>query len=145
MALPPSYTHKYWLTAVISKAPIKTRSITRKLSPFWLPVACVAWRFWLGALSNKGRREQRNREEIGPARTGGFFESVRTPAYGSFRLVRNVRLSIKYFGNLPWESFEGLNKSSPQNKGPVMQAILSFKRFQVWTGRHDSNTPRVDA
>ena len=28
-------------------------------------VACVAWRFWLGALSNKGGRGQRNREEIG--------------------------------------------------------------------------------
>ena len=27
-------------------------------------VACVAWRFWLGALSNKGGRGQRNREEI---------------------------------------------------------------------------------
>ena len=28
-------------------------------------LACVAWRFWLGALSNKGGRGQRNREEIG--------------------------------------------------------------------------------
>ena len=28
-------------------------------------VACVAWQFWLGALSNKGGRGQRNREEIG--------------------------------------------------------------------------------
>ena len=28
-------------------------------------LACVAWRFWLGALSNKGGRRQRNREEIG--------------------------------------------------------------------------------
>ena len=27
-------------------------------------IACVAWRFWLGALSNKGRRGQRNHEEI---------------------------------------------------------------------------------
>ena len=27
-------------------------------------LACVAWRFWLGALSNKGGRGQRNREEI---------------------------------------------------------------------------------
>ena len=35
-------------------------------------VACVAsgaWRFWLGALSNKGGREQRNREEIGAGAT----------------------------------------------------------------------------
>ena len=28
-------------------------------------VACVAWRFWLGALSNKGGRGKRNHEEIG--------------------------------------------------------------------------------
>ena len=28
-------------------------------------LACVAWRFWLGELSNKGGRGQRNREEIG--------------------------------------------------------------------------------
>ena len=62
-------------------------------------------------LSNKGGRGQKNREEIGagatekpPARTGGFFESVRMPAYGSFRLVQNARPSIKYFGNFPWES-----------------------------------------
>ena len=27
-------------------------------------LACVAWRFWLGALSNKGGLGQRNREEI---------------------------------------------------------------------------------
>ena len=28
-------------------------------------LACLAWRFWLGALSNKGGRGQRNCEEIG--------------------------------------------------------------------------------
>ena len=28
-------------------------------------IACVAWRFWLGALSNKDGRGPRNREEIG--------------------------------------------------------------------------------
>ena len=32
-------------------------------------LACVAWRFWLGALSSKGRRGQRNREEIGAEAT----------------------------------------------------------------------------
>ena len=32
-------------------------------------VACMAWRFWLGALSNKGGRGQRNREEIGGTAT----------------------------------------------------------------------------
>ena len=37
------------------------------LSP--VSLACVAWRFWLGALSNKGGRGQRNREEIGAEAT----------------------------------------------------------------------------
>ena len=32
-------------------------------------LACVAWRFWLGALSNKVGRGQRNREEIGAEAT----------------------------------------------------------------------------
>ena len=32
-------------------------------------VTCVAWRFWLGALSNKGGRGQRNGEEIGAEAT----------------------------------------------------------------------------
>ena len=35
----------------------------------WVCVACVAWRFWLGALSNKGGRGQRDREEIGAEAT----------------------------------------------------------------------------
>ena len=93
---------------------------------FGTVVACVARRFWL--LSNKGGRGQKNREEIGagatekpPARTGGFFESVRMPAYGSFRLVQNARPSIKYLCNFPWESFERLNKSSRQNKIKIWQ------------------------
>ena len=38
-------------------------------------VACVAWRFWLGALSNKGGRGQRNREEIGAEATCFLFFS----------------------------------------------------------------------
>ena len=32
-------------------------------------LACVEWRFWLGALSNEGGRGQRNREEIGVGAT----------------------------------------------------------------------------
>ena len=101
--------------------PKKTPALQAKWNP-----ACVSWRFWLGALSNKGGWGQRNHEEIEAGATWKtactdaglffFFESVSTPAYGSLRLVQNVRPSIKYFGNLPWESFEGLNKSSPQNK-----------------------------
>ena len=33
------------------------------------PIACVAWRFWLGALNNKGGQGQRYREEIGAGAT----------------------------------------------------------------------------
>ena len=40
---------------------------------FKVPVACVAWRFWLGELSNKGGRGQRNREEIGAGATCFYF------------------------------------------------------------------------
>ena len=36
-------------------------------------LACVAWRFWLGALSNKGGRGQRNCEEIGAEATVFIF------------------------------------------------------------------------
>ena len=32
-----SSAHKYWITAVMLKGPTKTRSITRKFSPFWPP------------------------------------------------------------------------------------------------------------
>ena len=48
-------------------------------------VARVAWRFWLGALNNKGRRGQRNREEIGARATyssRGF--AGRCPRFCSF-------------------------------------------------------------
>ena len=40
-----------------------------KTSQAMLDIACVAWRFWLGALSNKGGRGQTNREEIGAEAT----------------------------------------------------------------------------
>ena len=53
-------------------------------------IACVAWRFWLGALSNKGRRGQRNHEEIFLAalpsvlaRFASEFRSFPTRAPGS--------------------------------------------------------------
>ena len=47
-------------------------------------VACVAWRFWLGALSNKGGRGQRNREEIGAEATL-FFSRLRRSFSGASR------------------------------------------------------------
>ena len=42
-------------------------------SIFCFILACVAWRFWLGELSNKGGRGQRNREEIGAGATFFYF------------------------------------------------------------------------
>ena len=39
--------------------------IQRHADLFPLVIAGVAWRFWLGMLSNKGRQGKRNREEIG--------------------------------------------------------------------------------
>ena len=42
LALSPTYAHKYWLTLVMSKGPMKTQSITPKLLPFWLPETLTA-------------------------------------------------------------------------------------------------------
>ena len=42
LALSPTYAHKYWLTLVMSKGPVKTHSITPKLLPFWLPETLTA-------------------------------------------------------------------------------------------------------
>ena len=59
-------------------------------APTVASVACVAWRFWLGALSNKGVQGQRNREEIGAEATFYFsrgfareFRGYAAPALGS--------------------------------------------------------------
>ena len=47
----------------------------KSVNSFRLILACVAWRFWLGELSNKGGRGQRNCEEIGAGATVFFFFS----------------------------------------------------------------------
>ena len=46
----------------------KIESETKGPKTFY-EIACVAWRFWLGELSNKVGRGQRNREEIGAGAT----------------------------------------------------------------------------
>ena len=49
-------------------------------------LACVAWQFWLAALSNKGGRRQRNREEIGAGATFSRSFAARSRALrGEFR------------------------------------------------------------
>ena len=79
-----------------------------------------------------------------PARTGGFFESVRTPAYGSFRLVRNVRLSIKYFGNFPWESFEGITNHLHKTKSKYQRSVdRSVVDLEYLTGKQGNTSNGV--
>ena len=56
----------------VSKSACASRNRKRSKVKF---VACVAWRFWLGALSNKGGRGQRIREEIG---AGATWKTART-------------------------------------------------------------------
>ena len=63
----------------------------------WL--ACVAWRFWLRALSNKGGRVQRNRKEIGAAATWFlFFSRLRRSCA---RLDKTAMLRRLIFGKFP--------------------------------------------
>ena len=59
-------------------------------------LACVAWRFWLGELSNKGGRGQRNREEIGellrPARQNRHATQA-TETHKGLKRVTHVQCS----------------------------------------------------
>ena len=60
-----------------------------------MTIACVAWRFWLGALSNKGGRGQRNREEIGAeaffSRLRRSFSRASRPNFVATPLLRPAR------------------------------------------------------
>ena len=75
-------------TELLSRATLTTLfAITHNLCQ----LACVAWRFWLGELSDKGGRGQKNREEIGAGATwktaytdGGLFW---VGPYASVRIV----------------------------------------------------------
>ena len=55
-------------------------------------VACVAWRFWLDTLSNKGGRGQRNREEIGAGGANSHFFSVWTIIIRQFAMIHPRRM-----------------------------------------------------
>ena len=72
--------------------------------------SCVAWRFSLGAQSNKDGRGQRNREKIG---AGGTRNRPHVPAAflsSPYACVRIVPIGSEcspvnqIFANLPWES-----------------------------------------
>ena len=55
-----------------------------------LTLACVALRFWLGALSNKGGRKQRNREEI-PGGSNLFFSRLLAASRANFAATPLLR------------------------------------------------------
>ena len=57
------FVNKVWPSFVKMLFWTSASLCTRAAIQFRNDVACVAWRFWLGALSNKGGRGQRNREE----------------------------------------------------------------------------------
>ena len=67
-------------------------------------VARVALRFWLGALSNKGARGKRNREEIGAGATYIFLaaqvarapDSTKPPRYAGYER-RKITPRARFF------------------------------------------------
>ena len=76
---PASSPERFFNNSLLRKLPAPMRGHWQVLHFQWRiltrNLACVAWRFWLGALSNKGGREQRNREEIGAEATWFLFFS----------------------------------------------------------------------
>ena len=51
---------------------------------FPVVIACVAWWFWLGTLSNKGGRGKRNHEEIGAGATSWLCRSFLRTSHMNF-------------------------------------------------------------
>ena len=94
-------------------------------------LACVAWRFWLGALSNKGGLGQRNREEIGVGATyfyRGFAARSRALCARISRLRRSCAPCYTLRGQcqtvLPLPSSYALFK--------VTLSHLPWKSRQAW-------------
>ena len=88
-----------------------------KLTEAWWSLACVIWRFWLGGLSNKGGRGQRNREEIGAEATWFLFFSLLGRSFS--------RASRANFAATP------LLRPARQNRH-VTQARWSLTAFSKW-------------
>ena len=98
-------------------------------SPIASLVACVAWWFWLGTQSNKGRRGRRNRKEFGAGATRNrllgqvaFFNSphacVEIVPIGSECWSLN-----QIFGNLRWESSKWLKNLLCKTKSKYQRNI----------------------
>ena len=132
----------FWKYEVKSHSEHWNHKVFRKLfffthSPIASLVACVAWWFWLDAQSNKGRRGQRNRKEIGVGATRnrllGRAAFLNSP-YASVQIVP-IRSECsplnQIFGNLRWVEFQVTEKSSLQNKIKVSKNHWP-KRWRSW-------------
>ena len=100
---------------------IKATRRERKTSGY---LACVAWRFWLGARSNKGGRGQRNREEIGAEATWFlFFSRLRRSCARFNKTAMLRRLCInKFYGCIDLLKGHFPKRSSHQ-------VLFSLQRF----------------
>ena len=79
--------------------------------PSYAILACVAWRFWLGELSDKGGRGQRNREEIG---AGATFSCVELALKG----LTSAGKALLYAG-FPWSLTNGHAVLMSPSKGEM--------------------------
>ena len=93
----------------------------------WI-AACVAWRFWLGALCNKGGRGQRNCEEIGAVR--GFAThgpgSTKPPCYAGYWIeIYGIDSNIHCdpFNNWALETRIASSSSQRKNSPKIVLAI----------------------
>ena len=99
--------------------------------------------FWLGAQSYKGGRGQRTARRLGreqretDCKDGGLFWVVCTPAYGSFRLNMNIRLSRSFARVL--RSFLRLRRAGPPDKAAVLRNIKLNLYVTTWP--HANDTP----
>ena len=131
-----------WKYEVKSHSEHWNHKVFRKLfffthSPIASLVACVAWWFRLDAQSNKGRRGQRNRKEIGVGATRnrllGRAAFLNSPyAWVPIVPIRSEGWPLnQIFGNLRWESSKWLKKFSLQNKIKVSKNHWP-KRWRSW-------------
>ena len=90
--------------------------------------ACVAWQFWLGALSNKGGRGQRNREEI------GFYFFIFLAAL-QLVLVRFAREFRVFAARAPGSTKPLVHKQDVLRRFhfqcPLLHRISSYRTFRA--------------
>ena len=99
-------TNDLLITGVLSSSVVTASDQCLVSRGFNSHLACVAWRFWLGALSNKGGRGQRNREEIGAEATWVFIFLAATRLLRPARQNRHATQAIPIWNSICFpESF----------------------------------------